>query len=261
MSKSKGKARHILWCDTEGGVRNVNLWDITFIEETPDSVRAQRFISVSDATKRGRSQLRSLLPAKLYNSVAKSGYACTVSYSCNNNGTWKPLEYACSGTFLPKLLIPYLDSKAGSVLVAWNMRGHDKHVLTRAVGRPVLDKLIMWDSLPWFRSKYGLPKNSMSSASAGTPRSVFKVPNHGTAHSSFADAAHMRDVVRRGAYCLCQGDQTNLDAYKFATRKEQFNSVCKEVEDELLAAEWCEVTDCAWAPGNMPESIYKTVST
>jgi len=99
----------------------------------------------------------------------------------------------------------------------------------------------------------------MSRACPGTPRSVFQVPTHGSAHSSFADAAHMRDVIRRAAYCLGQDDKTNLGAYKYATRAQQFESVCKEVGDDVSAAEWCEVVDAAWTSGNTPGSIYKAV--
>lgn len=255
-STARAKARHIIWCDTEGGVRNVKLWDITCIEETEGSLRGQRFVSVRDATKRGKARLRSVLPAAVYRCSGKTGHACTASYSCNGDGEWEPSAYTMADASLPDLLVTYLNSKAGSVLVAWNMRGHDKHVLTRAVGKPVLDQLTLWDGLPWFRSKYVLPKNTMSSALAGTPRSVFQVPDHGAAHCSFPDAAHMRDVIRRAAYCLAQDDR-GLDAYKSATREEMFDSVCSQVQDDVCAADWCEVVDAPWAPGNIPGSVYK----
>jgi len=256
-SRATSPARRILWCDTEGGMRHVALWDVTCIEETADSLRAQRFVSVSDATKHGRARLRKDLPTAIYRDSLITGSTCSIRYSCNEDGELGAVQYVNADVSLKNMLSSYVSSNAGSVVVAWNMRGHDRHVLCRAVGDKVLKKVTLWDGLPWFRSKYQLPKNTMSSSKPGTPRAVFQVPNHGAAHSSFADAAHMRDVVRRSAYCLRQDGLTDIAAHTNATRAEQFDAACKEIEESVSAAEWCDVADSVWTTGSIPDSIYK----
>ena len=249
------KARHVIWCDTEGGVRGVNLWDITCIEETSNSVRVQRFCSVSDATKRGRARLRQDLPALVYRDSTRSKSTCVARHELRD-GAWTALDHTNVAIPLKTLLVSYLESRAGCVLVAWNMRGHDRHVLTRAVGEETLDKLALWDALAWFRSVYRLPKNTMSSNKAGTPRALFNVPVHGNAHSSFSDAAHMRDVVMRAAYCIRREGKVDTSAYKSSTRSEQFESACAEIEKCIAVDEWHDVVDRPWAEGTIPKAIY-----
>lgn len=258
-SKSPPVSRHIIWCDTEGGVRNVKLWDITCIDETAHGVSGYRFCSARDATKRGRSNLCKSLPPAVYQDSVKTGSTCAIRYHRTSCGKWEAEEYTNINIPLPRLLDSYLVSKKGSIVIAWNMRGHDKHVLRRAVGARTLENLTLWDALPWFRSRYQLPKNTMSSSKPGTPRSVFDVPDHGDAHSSLADAAHMRDTVLRAAYCHRLDGLTDLTAYKRATREEQFDSVCAEVDESTAVEEWCSIADSAWSVGTIPGSIYKVV--
>ena len=259
-SRDVCKLRHVIWCDTEGGVRGVKLWDITCIEETTNGVRAQRLCSPSNATKRGRAQLRNELPNAVYRDSVKSGSTCVVQYNDKLDAT----EHSNVGAPLETLLASYLHSRAGSVLVAWNLRGHDKHVLKRAVGNDAVDKMVLWDALPWFRSKYSLPKNTMSSNKVGTPRAVFNVPTRGSAHSSFADAAHMRDVVLRAAYAIrADGGAGKIDiaSYRAATRSEQYAAARAEIEETVALAEWHEVVDKAWSDGMVPASVYEVAHT
>jgi len=253
-------SRHVIWCDTEGGVRGVKLWDITCIEETLSSVRVQRFCSVGDATKRGRARLHKDLPTAVYRDSKLTNSTCVSRHELRD-GEWTVLNHANVGAPLHVLLSSYLGTRAGCVLVAWNMRGHDKHVLTRAVGKKAIDKLVLWDALPWFRSKYCLPKNSMSSNKPGTPRAVFNVPVHGAAHTSFADAAHMRDVVMRSAYCHDPEGKIDISSYKSSTRAEQFASVCEEIEQCVSISEWRDIVDRPWAEGMVPDSVYQAAHT
>jgi hypothetical protein len=122
---------------------------------------------------------------------------------------------------LPAVLADYMLGIEGSVLVAWNMKAHDRHVLKRAVGETVLEGIHLWDALPWFRKLWGLPKNSLSNCKPGTPRSLFGVVSQGPAHSSLVDASHMRDVVLRASYCV--GHET--DYWRNATRLEMLSEL------------------------------------
>lgn len=251
------KSKHILWLDTEGGVRDVPLWDVTIINENLVEATAHRFCSASLATKRGRSRLAKALPSAVFEDSRKSGSTCVLQYKIAN-GKWMIDSAANVSAELSTLLAGYLLPYKGSVLCAWNLKGHDRHVLARAVGQTTLDKFVLWDALPWFRSNYVLPKNTMASNKAGTPRGVFDVPVIGDAHDSFADAAHMREVVLRAASCLKNdGTMVCLTDYKRKTREEQFKCVQNEIDESVTAAEWHDVVHDAWVKGMIPETVYK----
>ena len=256
-SRQALKSKHILWCDTEGGIRNVPLWDVSIINESRESVTAHRFCSVAQATKRGKKILAKALPIEPYMECRKDGGTCMVQYEMKEQ-KWEIKSCTIMTLPLQAVLKTYLQQYKGSVLTAWNLKGHDRHVLARAVGQDTIQPFVLWDSLPWFRSKYTLPKNTMASAKAGTPRGVFQVPVHGAAHDSLADAAHMRDVVCRAASCL-KDDATPicLAAYKGMSRKEQFAAVRREVEIAVAADEWHDVVDKAWTDGMIPPAVYK----
>ena len=250
------KARHILWCDTEGGVRGVPLWDVTFIDETHDTVRAHRFSSLQLAPRRSRAQLRRELPQEVTQHSQKSGSTGVVEYALTS-GKWEPVAHTNVSLPLHAVIKPYLASRAGSALIAWNLRGHDQHVLTRAVGDKVMHNLLLWDALPWFRAKYTLPKNTMASNKAGTPRNVFNVPTYGSAHGSLADAAHMRDVVLRASYCWQQKNGADVTAHENSSRVEQLDTVYVELENTASDNEWRAVACGAWTTGLIPDAIYK----
>jgi len=209
---------------------------------------------MKDATKRGKAHLRKSLPLADYDNT------CALEYTLRD-GTWEPQVHASVSLPLKDVLKAYLVRRSGSVLVAWNLRGHDKHVLTRAVGEQVMGQLVLWDALPWFRSKYSLPKNTMSSKKPGTPRAVFGVPDYGSAHSSLADAAHMRDVVLRAAYCADTDGKIDLGAHLTVDRVEQLKSVHAEVELCTTDAEWNCVAGGAWTAGMIPKEIYQVPHT
>jgi len=170
------------------------------------------------------------------------------------DGTWKADTHVNVSAGLNPLLAAYLTDRKNSVLVAWNMRGHDKHVLWRAVGKEVIDRMLLFDALPWFRSRYKLPKNTMSSNKAGTPRAVFDVPDYGSAHASLADAAHMREVVLRAAYCWNES-KNDLSAHKSGTALKLFECACTEIENEVALLEWHKVADQPWMGATLPQSV------
>ncbi len=251
--------RKVIWCDTEGGIRNVPLWDVTCIEETTDSLRAERFCNVSLATKTGRQSLYKYLPAEVYRDSQKSGSTCVSSMQLID-GVWEAKKHVNVSTSLNPLLAAYLTDRKNSVMVAWNMRGHDRHVLNRAVGENVVNKMVLFDALPWFRSRFKLPKNTMSSKKPGTPRAVFAVRDFGSAHASLADASHMREVVLRAAYCWNHA-KNDLGAHKGATALELFQSACSEIESEVALSEWHEVADCSWMGATLPKSVLQPIKS
>ena len=257
FSAEPQKSKHILWCDTEGGVRDKPLWDATFIDETDGSVVAHRFCSVAYAHKPGRQQLLKTLPADVYSDSLKNKSTCVLQYVVEDD-KWTLATSANADMPLALAIGTFLHHYRGSVLCAWNLKGHDRHVLTRALGKTLVDDFVLWDTLQWFRSHYTLPKNTMSSSKAGTPRGLFDVATHGKAHDSFADAAHMRDVVMRAAACLTTEDTANasLKKYKGKSRVELLEHVWTEVQLNVAAAEWHDVVDKAWANGVVPVAVY-----
>ena len=230
MGGTQSTMQRIIWCDTEGGVKSVPLWDATFIEDDGDELRGKRFCSVCLAHKKGKTQLYKALPKSVHDDSKKQNTTCIVDYKIDaSSKAWEPVTYTVAESCIQTLVTAYLAQQTNSIIAAWNMKGHDRHVLQRCVGLKVLQTLTLWDPLPWFRSRYSLPKNTMSSNRPGTPRAVFRVPVHGSAHSSFADAAHMRDVVRRAAYCYTKADG-DTDAWKQATEFELHQAVRDEID-------------------------------
>ena len=250
-------AKGVIWCDTEGGVRNVPLWDVTFIEETIYGVSGYRLSNVQQATKRGKAVLRKELPAQVYSDALKTGSTTVTTFdTMPTSASDSKCVHAVVDVPLPKMLASYLRSRASSTFVAWNMNGHDKHVLRRAAGA-ALDSVTLWDALPWFRARFTLPKNTMGSNKAGTPRALFSVPVFGAAHSSLSDTVHMRDVMKRAAYC-CEHDPQDTSCYREAAPGDQFLCVCAEIQESNLIKEWTKVPMTAWIPGLLPKSVTTT---
>lgn len=244
-------AKRIVWCDTEGGVRGKPMWDITFIEEAVHHApRAVRLFSVKDAHKAGRAKLRKCMPISMYMSALKTGSVCLVKYALGENGMWSDSERVLVSGCIADSVKTYLSQREGCVLCAWNMRAHDKFVLRRLVGNECMDKMVTWDALPWFRSMYSLPKNSLSSDKPGTPRHVFAVQKQGDAHTSLADAAHLRELVLRAAFCIPYED---TKAYIDVPRNVLFEAAQTEIEHEVDTASWIPVPTSAW--DNVPDSV------
>lgn len=242
--RSNTVARRVIWCDTEGGVRGIPVWDITLIDEAPhEPPRALRLFSVKDAHKAGRSKLRKCMPISAYMSALKTGMVYGSEYVLCEDGTWSRDKCAPINGCLAAAVKAYLTPRKGCVLCAWNMRAHDKFVLRGLVGKECIDAMVLWDALPWFRSRYSLPKNSLSSDKPGTPRHVFTVQKQGEAHTSLADTAHLRELVLRAAFCL---PSRNTKAHIGASRKDMFEAVQNEIEREVDDASWVPVSASAW---------------
>lgn len=243
--------KRVIWCDTEGGVRGVPVWDVTFMDEcTGAAPRALRFFDVSAARKGGRQQLRKCIPAAVYTSALKTASVYMAAHEHAADGSWGQGTYTRLSTNMADTVREYLQGRKGCVVCAWNMRAHDKYVLRGLVGRKAIEDVVLWDALPWFRSKYTLPKNTLSSDKPGTPRNVFGVTSQGNAHTSLADAAHLREVVLRAAYCLESGD---TKAYKGVDRVSMLAAAMEQVDLEVDDDTWLPVSTCTWDV--VPDSV------
>ena len=187
----------------------------------------------------------------VFKDTEKKNTTCIIDYT-HDAGTWTADTHTVADANICSLVTSHLAQQhESSIVAAWNMKAHDRHVLQRAVGQKLLDTLTLWDPLPWFRSRYGLPKNTLSSNRPGTPRAVFDVKVHGHAHSSFADAAHMRDVVTRAAYCYAraEGDTRAWQAADDACINE---AVRAEIDDDMskrnIVSVWTKIPDSVKKP-------------
>ena len=246
-------SKRVIWCDTEGGVRGTRAWDVTFIDEAlHEPVKAIRFFSVADAHKGGKAKLRKFIPMSVYASAAKTGAVYVSEHELLECGRFGEGTYKAVGQSMQAAVAGYLTQRKGCVLCAWNMRAHDKRVLTGLAGKDVMDGMVLWDALPWFKSNYTLPKNTLSSTKPGTPRGVFRVQLQGLAHTSLADAAHLREVVMRAAYCLPTKD---VKASSGLRTCDMFEATQKEIEKEVDLDAWVAVPSCAWQD-DIPKSVY-----
>ena len=221
MGAKSSVMRRIIWCDTEGGVRGVPLWDVSFIMDDGPTCRAVRLCSPHDAHKKGRAALARSLPRDVFCDSCAGKRTCVTHYDCRSlaAGEWRVRLHAVVDADIATLTKVFLRTlrPKDDLVVAWNMNAHDRHVLARAAGDDALAQLRLCDALPWFRSCYGLPKNTLSSCRPGTPRAVFRVHADGPVHTSFVDALHLRDVVRRAAYCRRHDKDTASCAWEHAT--------------------------------------------
>jgi hypothetical protein len=230
------------------------MWDVTFIDEGPgEKVRALRLFSVADAHKVGRAKLRKYIPMGVYASAIKTSSVYMSEHDLAEDGMFGEGTYTRVDKGMADVVRAYLRDREGCVLCAWNMRAHDKHVLTRLVGAQDLGRMVLWDALPWFKSKYTLPKNSLSSDKCGTPRAVFGVKRQGAPHTSLADAAHLRELVLRAAHCLPSRDTS---ASKGVTRVEMFNAAQAEIERLVDLEAWVPVPPVTAWSGVIPECVY-----
>ena len=261
LRRPANTAKRIIWCDTEGGVRGVPLWDVTFIDEAAGApLCAIRMCCPRIAHKTGRAKLRNSMPLSVYCSAIKTGASILSTHARMPDGSWGNAVYKVTSENMQKLVERYLTQRRGCVLSAWNMRAHDKHVLVREVGQDVMAGMVLWDALPWFRREYGLPKNTLSSNKPGTPRHTFSVKSMGPAHTSMADAFHLRDVVTRAAYC-CSGPIENgvsTHSWKSASSDDMFLAAQAAIAEEIDEQQWIPVAPCAWT-GQVPGSIKQDI--
>jgi len=256
LGRSVDKSKRVIWCDTEGGVRGVPLWDVAFIDEAAgETLQAIRMFSPSLAHKAGRAKLRKSIPLSVYRSAIKTSSSVVSTHARKSDGSWGHAVYSVTSRDIKSLVTSYLADRRGCVLSAWNMRAHDKHVLVREVGKDVMAGMVLWDALPWFRKQYGLPKNTLSSDKAGTPRYVFGVKSMGAAHTALADAFHLRDVVTRAAYCCSGVDEiVRTQSWKSASSEDMFLAAQATITEEVDKEQWIPVQVCAWT-GEVPETI------
>ena len=126
MARSKDLSKRVIWCDTEGGIRGVPMWDVTFIDEGPgEKVRALRLFSVSDAHKAGRAKLRKYIPmgvvvGRFYDGCRNDTW--TYSLDGNDLGTYGAyFEGArCNGGFTQEItsrlkIRPAFDNNANNI--------------------------------------------------------------------------------------------------------------------------------------------------
>ena len=249
-------SKRVIWCDTEGGVRGVPLWDVAFIEECSHDegkVVAVRFLDVANAPKSGRTKLRKSMPIKAYAHAIKANVRYMSKHTIDHRGIFSEGSYTPVQHSMHDTVKSYLESRSGCVLCAWNMRAHDKKVLSGAAGTDTIDKMVLWDALPWFRNNYGLPKNTLSSDKPGTPRAVFSVTKQGCSHTALVDAAHLREVVLRACYCL---DSRDVGASANVELKDMFLAAQSEIEEQVSLDTWVPVTASAWT-SDIPESVFK----
>lgn len=257
LGRSVDRSKRVIWCDTEGGVRGVPLWDVAFIDEAAgEALQAIRMFNPSLAHKAGRAKLRKSMPLSVYCSALKTSSSVVSTHARKPDGSWGSAVYRVTASDIKSLVTSFLTERRGCVLSAWNMRAHDKHVLVREVGTDIVAGMVLWDALPWFRKQYGLPKNTLASDKPGTPRHVFGVKSMGAAHTSLADAFHLRDVVTRAAYC-CSGAKENVvstHSWKSACSEDLFLAAQAAIAEEIDEEQWIPVQACAWT-GEVPESI------
>lgn len=247
MGAATSNARRIIWCDTEGGTKTVPLWDITFIEDEGAHVTARRFCSVSLAHKKGKALLRKSMSPQVFQDCQRKHTTCVTTY-CHDadQQSWSESNVAVLDVNLSTLVSSYLMKQENCILAAWNMKAHDRHVLRRAVGDDVIKQLVLWDALLWFRAHYSLPKNTLGSDRPGTPRAVFQVPKYGTEHTSLADAAHLRQVVRRASFAL-QNNSQDVHLWKTASEDAIDETTRDAIDDDLdkrtILSVWTLVPD------------------
>ena len=259
VSRGVGSSRRVIWCDTEGGIRGIPLYDVTFIDEAEgEAPQVVRMFNVSIACKSGRAKIRKHVPMAVYAASAKNGTTYVCKHEYDPSGRIGEGTYSAYGGSLDGVVKRYLEHRRGSVLCAWNMRAHDKKVLTAAVGGDTLDGMVLWDALPWFKKRYSLPKNTLSSDKPGTPRNVLGVLRQGIVHTSLADAAHLREVVLRAAYCLRNGADTKASSGRPVA--DMFPVAREIISEEVDIEQWIPVSATAWS-GEVPASVFKDNAT
>ena len=212
-----GQNEILHYLDIEGGVREGNaVWDIALVAATAGT--ATRWFSMTN--DRARKMLLRSLPEQWRTKVAQHGEAVQrVLYDNEQN----VIDHrVCSGGMAEEVGA-YLRGKqrnGGIVIAAWGMDTHDARILRRLVGDDLLDDtgITLVDALKRMRAAWSLPKYTLGSEAAGTPRSVFNAGKYpGPSHTAYKDALCLRDVVRNSvlelpdAPCevefLCMGDE------------------------------------------------------
>ena len=198
---TSSNVRKIIWCDIEGGVRGVPVWDCSFISETEETVKAIRFCSAHDISADKVRKLRNSLPQPAFKAMKKRCGQCVLTFNYVN-GHFALESWDIRTSSVSALVNEYLSDQDGGLLAAWNMKCHDQHILRECSSQQVLLKYKFSDPLIDFRQRIGLPKNSLGTCQAGTPRGTFCVSNSfmGSVHTSLVDSMNMRQVCLRAFY-------------------------------------------------------------
>ena len=206
MSK---KIPGIVWCDIEGGVRGSPVWDISFVRDSPDGIQAAvRYCCLGSNTKHVRRSLTKSLPTGMFSKLKKDN-TLQLQYTTDGKSCNKQTVSNCS---LESLVQEYMAEHSDHWFVAWNMKGHDMKILKAIVGEKA-SEITFVDPLPVFRTRIGLPKNSIASFNPGTPRHLFAVDHGdiGPAHTSMVDTLNLRLLTHRFCWCLhLQDDGADL---------------------------------------------------
>ena len=206
-----------VWADTEGGVRGVSTWDVSFVMDLSDAVVGHRFCDYASANARAKQLLRKSVPTTYHSIMRKSGTVhleYTVDETSVQLVSCTPIDSMRAGV---QELVSHWD--AGTPVFAWGMTSHDKPILEDIMGKD--HGMDFRDPLKAFRSRFGMPKNTLSSCARGTPRYRFsrEFDGVGPSHTSLVDALHLRDVTLHSTYvhdkfgalptdkkvCLCEG--------------------------------------------------------
>lgn len=174
------------------------VWDCAFVIETESGVRGVRMCTLNDISLDKQRRIKNSVPAKVFPIMKKRRAQCVMTFKLQC-GSWQMESWDVRDDSVSALITEELRAQDGGILAAWNMKCHDRHVLSSCVDSEVLNKFSVSDPLIEFRKRIGLPKNSMSSARAGTPRGVFSVSHSymGPAHTAMTDVLNMRLVCLR----------------------------------------------------------------
>jgi len=235
---SSRNVRKIIWCDTEGGVRGVPLWDCAFVIETESEIRGIRMCTISNISADKQRKIKNSVPQKAFPMMKAQKAQCVMTYKLEGDN-WRLESWDMRQDSVSALVNDVLQAEDGGILAAWNMKCHDRHVLASCVEPAVIERFQISDPLIEFRKRIGLPKNSMATARSGTPRGVFAVSHSymGPAHTAMTDVLNMRLVCLRAFHNVraAQGSKEAL-----ALRLSQPTSYkCVEVpRNELFSASY-----------------------
>ena len=232
------------------------VWDCAFVVETESEVRGVRMCTLNDISIDKQRKVRNSVPAKVFPLMKKKRAQCVMTFKLQC-GSWQLESWDVREDSVPALITETLRAEDGGILAAWNMKCHDRHVLSSCVDSEVLDKFSISDPLIEFRKRIGLPKNSMASARAGTPRGVFSVSHSymGPTHTAITDVLNMRLVCLR-AFHNVQAAQGSKEAL-VVRLAQPTSSKCVEVpRDEMFNAAYDIMVKNTLSP---PEDLWETV--
>tara|TARA_B100000963_G_scaffold165435_2_gene143727 strand:- start:433 stop:1413 length:981 start_codon:yes stop_codon:yes gene_type:complete len=231
-ASSSREVRRILWLDTEGGIRGVPCWDIALVNETMQGLTMHRICCAKGVSKRIKGRLRNSLPHG-----ASAEKTLVLDYKIVDN-QWVATSYKNTDNTLSECLAQYLRPYVGATMCAWGMNTHDNRVVSELLPPDLsMSDFKLVDCMLLFRRSLKLPKNSLASDRAGTPRGLFNVgcpPGLGAVHTAHVDALNMRTLCHRAFHSVIQhGDMLpRPDQTYNQPRTETFESVWYALKTE-----------------------------